>query len=100
LILRPDKQDFQGTAVALQVARKLDSPNTLLLVNKVLPTYDLQSVREQIHKKYKVPVVGVFPNTDEMIQLGSAGIFCLEYPNHAYTAQLEQVTTEMLASMG
>lgn len=99
LILRPDKQDFQGTAVALQVARKLDSPNTMLLVNKVLPSYDLQSVKEQVQNKYQVPVIGVFPSTDEMIQLGSAGIFCLEYPNHPFTVQLNQVTDEMLASL-
>jgi MinD-like ATPase involved in chromosome partitioning or flagellar assembly len=100
LILRPDRQDFQGTAVTLQVARKLDSPNTMLVVNKVLPSYDLPSIKEQVEKKYQVPVIGVFPNTDEMIQLGSAGIFCLEYPNHPYSAQLNQVTDKMLASMG
>src|SRR5579871_4143707 len=40
LILRPDKQDFQGTAVTVDVARKLDVPSLLLVVNKVLESFD------------------------------------------------------------
>ncbi|MFM8772990.1 MAG: MinD/ParA family protein, partial [Actinomycetota bacterium] len=35
LILRPDRQDFQGTAVTVDVARKLSVPALFLVVNKV-----------------------------------------------------------------
>ena len=35
LILRPDKQDYQGTAVTVDIARRLEVPELLLLVNKV-----------------------------------------------------------------
>ncbi len=96
IILRPDRQDFQGTAVTLQVARKLDSPKTLLVVNKVLPAYNPVDVKEQIEKKFQVPVAGVFPVCEEMIQLASGGIFCLEYPNHPYTAQLKHVAQQVM----
>ncbi len=97
IILRPDRQDFQGTAVTLQVARKLDTPKTLLVVNKVLPSYDPQDVKEQISQKFQVPVAGVFPVCDEMIQLASGGIFCLEYPNHPFTEQLKKVADQVMA---
>ncbi len=91
LLLRPDRQDFQGTAVTLQVARKLDTPKTFLVVNKVLASYDPLDVKEQISTKFKVPVAGVFPICDEMVQLASGGVFCLEYPTHSYTQQLKDV---------
>ncbi len=91
LLLRPDRQDFQGTAVTLQVARKLDTPKTFLVVNKVLTSYDPLDVKEQISTKFQVPVAGVFPICDEMMQLASGGVFCLEYPNHSYTQQLKDV---------
>lgn len=96
IILRPDRQDFQGTAVTLQVARKLDTPKTLLVVNKVLPSYNPQDVKDQISNKFQVPVAGVFPVCEEMIQLGSGGIFCLEYPNHPYTEQLKKVAEKVI----
>jgi septum site-determining protein MinD len=40
LILRPDHQDFQGTAVTVEVARQLDIPRMLLLVNKTPTSYN------------------------------------------------------------
>ena len=36
LILRPDQQDYQGTAVTIDVARKLEVPKLLLVVNKLV----------------------------------------------------------------
>jgi MinD-like ATPase involved in chromosome partitioning or flagellar assembly len=96
IILRPDRQDFQGTAVTLQVARKLEAPKTVLVVNKVLASYDPSDVKEQISSKFQVPVAGVFPVTEEMIQLASSDVFCLVYPNHSYTDQLKQVAAQVI----
>jgi len=33
--MRPDQQDYQGTSVTVEVARKLDVPRLLMIVNKV-----------------------------------------------------------------
>ena len=35
IILRPDQQDYQGTSVTVEVARKLDVPRLVLIVKKV-----------------------------------------------------------------
>src|SRR5690606_4728782 len=40
LLLRPDKQDFQGTAVTVDIARRLSVPNLLLVINKVPESVD------------------------------------------------------------
>ncbi len=96
IILRPDRQDFQGTAVTLQVARKLDTPKTLLVVNKVLASYNLQDVKEQVAQKFQMPVAGVFPVCNEMIELASGGIFSLEYPDHPFTAQIKHVVDQVI----
>lgn len=91
VILRPDRQDFQGTAVTLQVARKLNTPKISLVVNKLLPKYDPEEVKEQVAAKFNVPVLGVFPVEEEMIDLGSKDIFTLKYPDHAYTTVMKHV---------
>jgi MinD-like ATPase involved in chromosome partitioning or flagellar assembly len=97
IILRPDRQDFQGTAVTLQVANKLDTPKISLVVNKVLSKFDPEAVKEQISKRFQVPVAGVFPVSEEMIELGSKALFCLAYPNHVYTTELQGVARELVA---
>ncbi|MEO0984717.1 MAG: MinD/ParA family protein [Cyanobacteria bacterium J06639_14] len=95
IILRPDRQDFQGTAVTLQVARKLNAPKISLVVNKLLPKYNPVEVREQVSQKFQASVLGVFPVAEEMIDLGSKGIFVLEYPQHPYTNEMKQVAGEV-----
>lgn len=96
IILRPDRQDFQGTAVTLQVANRLDTPKTHLVVNKVLSKYDSNAIREQVSKKFKTPVIGVFPVSEEMIELGSKELFTLAFPNHPYTTELKRVARQVV----
>lgn len=91
LILRPDQQDFQGTAVTVDIARKLEVPELMLLVNKVLPSFDSAALKTDIEKTFGAPVAAIFPLTEEMMQLGSRGIFCLEYPNHPLTGLIKTV---------
>ena len=85
VILRPDKQDYQGTAVTVDVARKLQVSQMLLVVNKVLPSVINQSLQKQIQGIYNVPVAGRLPVCEEMFHLASSDIFCLRYPEHTWT---------------
>jgi MinD-like ATPase involved in chromosome partitioning or flagellar assembly len=96
LILRPDRQDFQGTAVTVDVARKLNVPRMLLLVNKALPTLDQESLRQQVEAAFDAPVAGIFPETMEMLQLGSSGVFSLYYPHHPFTAKTRKVAEQIM----
>jgi MinD-like ATPase involved in chromosome partitioning or flagellar assembly len=78
------------------VANRLDTPKTNLVVNKVLAKYDPEAVREQVSQKFQVPVLGVFPVSEEMIELGSKELFVLTYPNHPYTTELKNVAHHVL----
>lgn len=92
VILRPDKQDYQGTAVTVDVARKLEVPKMLLIVNKALSSLNQQSLQQQIQNSYKVPVAGILPVCEEMFHLASSDIFCLRYPEHPWTKTVEQIS--------
>ncbi|HEY9738202.1 MAG TPA: MinD/ParA family protein [Trichocoleus sp.] len=96
LILRPDQQDFQGTAVTIDIARKLEVPDLQLLVNKVLPSFDMETLKNDIEKTFTAPVLAVFPLTEEMMQLGSRGLFCLRYPGHPLSHLLRSVAGHLL----
>jgi MinD-like ATPase involved in chromosome partitioning or flagellar assembly len=96
LILRPDQQDFQGTAVTVEVARTLKLKRVLLVVNKVLPKLDFESLKQQVQETYNTPVAGVLPVSEEMIELGSAGLFSLQYPEHPYSQGVREVAAQIL----
>lgn len=96
VILRPDKQDLQGTAVTIEVARKLGVPEMRLLVNKALRTLDLEALKQQMETTFGVPVIGLFPETEEMLELGSGGLFCLHYPDHPLTREMARVAAQVM----
>ncbi|RYU61408.1 MinD/ParA family protein [Methylolobus aquaticus] len=98
LILRPDRQDYQGTAVAVELARQLDVPNLFLLVNKAITPADFPALRERIESTYDTPVLGILPLAQEMAVLGSSDLFCLTKPDHPISATLKSVATKIAAA--
>ena len=95
IIMRPDQQDYQGTAVTVDVARKLDVPRMLMLVNKVPSVLDFDDVRERVEQTYNAQVAAVLPHSDEMMILASSGIFSLKYPDHPISKSLMGIVQEL-----
>ncbi len=96
IILRPDSQDFQGTAVTVEVARRLNVPHILLVINKVLPNLDFKDLRQKVEETFNVTVAGILPLANEMVQLGSSDIFCLRYPKHPITREIENMAKQII----
>lgn len=96
IILRPDRQDFQGTAVTVEVAKKLEVPETLLVINQALPSYDFDALKEEAQKTYNVPVAGILPHSEEMMRLASSGVFCLQYPTHPLTKVIDGIAKRIM----
>ena len=97
LILRPDRQDFQGTAVTVDIARKLEVPKMLLMVNKVLTSYDFDALKQEVEATYGAPVAGVLPLSEEMIQMASSDLFCLRFPDHPFSQVVASVATLLIS---
>jgi septum site-determining protein MinD len=91
IVLRPDRQDYQGTAVTVEVARNLDVSNLILVVNKALTSMDFDALREQVEAAYSAPVAAIFPQSDEMMELASGGVFAIEYPEHVISRDVARV---------
>lgn len=96
VILRPDQQDYEGTGVTVRVARKLQVPNIMMIVNKVPSTFNCHAVKKQVEETYSCEVAAVLPHADEMMSLASSGIFALRYPDHPITALYKQVAAKLV----
>jgi MinD-like ATPase involved in chromosome partitioning or flagellar assembly len=96
IILRPDQQDFQGTAVTLDVARGLDVPTINLLVNKALSKYDRAQISAEVQGKFHATVAGVLPLSEDMVELASSDIFSLRFPDHAWSQELRRAAKTIL----
>ena len=97
LILRPDQQDFQGTAVTVELAKKLDVPNLWLVINKALPSMNFDRLRAKAEELFHVPVAAVLPLTTEMVQLASSGLISLVHPDLEVSREMQAVANRLLA---
>jgi MinD-like ATPase involved in chromosome partitioning or flagellar assembly len=98
VVLRPDKQDYLGTAVTVDVARELDVPDMLLLVNKVPASFDPHATRELVEQTYGCRVGAVLPHSDELMSLASDGLFVALYPEHFVSQELDRLAQELAAT--
>lgn len=95
LILRPDKQDYQGTAVTIEVARKLKVRKMLLAINKVHSKLNRDALKHKVEETYGETVAGVFPLSEEIVELGSEGVFCVKYPEHQMSKEFHKIVQKI-----
>jgi MinD-like ATPase involved in chromosome partitioning or flagellar assembly len=91
ILLRPDRQDFQGTAVTVEVARKLGVKALAMVLNKVLPAVAEGGFQAEVERAYHASVIGVLQECSEMVELGSAGLFSLRFPDHPWSHEIRRI---------
>jgi MinD-like ATPase involved in chromosome partitioning or flagellar assembly len=96
LMLRLDKQDYQGTAVMVSLAQKLEIPHLKMVVSQMPPAFDMEDVQREVQEKYQIPVIAILPHTEEMLTLAGHGIFTREYPTHPLTMTIKQMTEDFI----
>ena len=95
VLLRPDRQDFQGTAVTVEVARKLGVKRLAMVINKALPAIIERGFQVDVERAYDAAVIGVLPETFEMLELGSSELFTLRYPGHPLSQEIRRVAAQL-----
>jgi MinD-like ATPase involved in chromosome partitioning or flagellar assembly len=96
IVMRPDQQDYEGTGITVKVAQQLNVPRILLVVNKIPPRFDADDIAGKVQQTYGVEVASAIPHSDDLMELASAGIFALTYPQHPITEQYRHVASRLL----
>ena len=97
MLLRPDRQDYQGTAVTVDVARKLGVPALRFVVNKAITSLDWPNLKTTIEQTYGDQCLAILPQSDEIMAYGGSGLFCLQQPDHSLSLALREVAQAVAA---
>jgi septum site-determining protein MinD len=98
IILRPDHQDYQGTGVTVEVARSLEVPKILLVVNKTPLQFEASEVKRRVEETYDCEVAVVVPHSDDLMTLASAGVFSMRFPQAPLTAIYHSLSERIRSS--
>jgi septum site-determining protein MinD len=95
IIMRPDKQDYEGTGITMQVARRLEVPQSTIVVNKAPPNLEPEAIAMKVEQIYECEVAAVLPHCQEMLALASEGLFSVHFPDHRLTTLFKQVAAKL-----
>jgi len=98
IILRPDQQDYQGTAVITDLARTLEIPRILLVVNTVSQSFDYEAVKQEVEQIYAYEVAAVLPVSEQLLGLLNREIFVLNSPHNPMAEDINQLAKKLLPS--
>lgn len=95
LVLYPDQQDFQGTAVAVDTIRRLQVSVIHLVLNDVPDNLNKEDLHLQLEKTYQCGRGTILNHTEELMTLASAQPFVLSYPEHPLTVCIKELAEQL-----
>lgn len=99
MVMRPDTQDYLGTAVAIEVAERLDVPRINLVVNKLPDCFEQESVKQRVKSSFDYVPSAVLPLSTDLLSLASSGLAVLEYSDHEWSLKVKQLATTIYESL-
>jgi MinD-like ATPase involved in chromosome partitioning or flagellar assembly len=96
LILRPDQQDYYGTAVLTEVAGKMEIPRILLVANKVLTHIQEESFKAQVEEAFGYELIGQLPLSEDWARVESRALFTRVHPEHPISYMLRSITDRII----
>lgn len=89
--LIPDNKSIQNTVVLIDIARMIDIPRISIIMNKVSKKYDDEQVRSAVEEEFGVPVAGVLPISEQLIEANNNYLFTLSYPLHPWSREIMEI---------
>jgi septum site-determining protein MinD len=98
ILARPDQQDYYGTAVLTEIARKLEVPRVYLIANMVSTRLDSNALRARFKEVFGHEVIGVIPLSEDFAELASEGLFVHRYPEHEISRIVRGIAQQILTA--
>jgi MinD-like ATPase involved in chromosome partitioning or flagellar assembly len=95
LVLHPEKYDFQGTAVTVDMIRRLQIPAIHLVLNDVQDSLNVEDVRLQLEQTYHCASSIVINHTVDLMTLPGGQLFVMRYPKHPLTIQINELASQI-----
>ena len=84
VMMRPDRGDYQGTAVVLDVADSLNVPRKALALNYTPAEFDAGDLVTELQSVYGCTVAALLPYSAKLAALASGGLLALRRPSDPY----------------
>jgi septum site-determining protein MinD len=98
IVLQPNPSDFQGSAVLVEIAKKLGEQNILMILNDIPDLLDIEQARVEIQKIYQCEVGALLPHSEALMTLASADLLARLHPDEPFVCGIHELTEQLTRS--
>lgn len=92
VVLRPDQQDFQGTSVTVEIARRLKVGKCFLIMNRLLTDWHKSAeMRQKMVEAFNCEVAAILPESHDLAKLGSGSLLAHVGHDSGWVKELSKV---------
>ncbi len=95
VLLHPAKQEYQGTAVTVEIARNLRISRIILVLNDVPESLNLEKAQQELEDTYRCEVGALLPHSESLMTLASGKPLFLDDPDDPYVVRLNQLASRL-----
>lgn len=95
-VLNLNAQDYQDTAVFIDLAQRLQVDQIALIANQVLPEVNAEQLMASLINTYNMPVLGALTAVKPVEHSAYPNLLCQAHPNHPFSQGLQQITAKLL----
>ena len=99
IVMRPDRQDYEGTGITARVARELDVPQVHIVVNKAPMQLDPEAIARRVSEAYGCNVAAVLPHSDALMQLASDGVLVMRHPDDPLSGLYRKLASQVVPDL-
>ena len=96
LLIRPDQQDYYGSAIVSKIASQLEVPHIFLVANKVYSHINPAQLEEKLTQAFGHEVIGILPLSEDIARLESRKLIVKENPDGAIAKTLNVIAERVL----
>ena len=97
VVMRPDQLDYLGSEMSVEMTRRLNVENVLIVINQVPQSLDPAVLKQKVEDQYHCPVVEIISYAEELALLSSTAIFALRHPEHDITKCYQHLAKVLLS---
>lgn len=98
IVISLDQQDLQGAAVLVDLAHYLDIQQMQMVGNQIPAHLEPEQVMATLQSTYGIPVAGLLPFSEDILELAGQGIFSLHHPDHPFSRKVEAIVETIVHS--
>jgi septum site-determining protein MinD len=96
ITLRFDRQDYMGTLGLLELVRKLGNEEISLVITQTVKEEQDPVVVQEFEEVFKSPVDAVLPFSEDVLEMGSSGVYVERYPHSEINQQITRLAKKLL----